>query len=395
VAAPRGPVFVSVPIEYLLQDASVPASPAALPLPAAASAEAVDALAQALDAARNPVIVTEEAGRDPAAVAALAGIAEALGAPVFEAWQPCYVNFPRGHALWGGVATDDMPELLADADAVFLVEAVLPWHPPSSIADRTVLVLGEDPLHARLPYWGFRADVIATGDAAASLGLLRAKLRKRKTSGDWPARLAERRARWLAAARAAGERPLIENAWVGHELNAMLPENAVVVNETITHRLALHQQLCRLAPGEFFEASYGGLGVGLGLALGVKSARPDRTVVVTIGDGAFHYNPVVASFGAAQEHGLPILVVLFNNAGYLSQKIDVATYYPQGDAVGSGRFAGTSIQPAPDYAGLAHAYGGVGERVERPSELRAALQRGVDAVAGGRLALLEVVLAAA
>ena len=87
-------------------------------------------------------------------------------------------------------------------------------------------------------------------------------------------------------------------------------------------------------------------------------------------------------------------VVFFNNAGYLSQKTDVAKYYPQGQAVTTGRFAGTSIVPPPDYAALARAYGGLGERVESPREVRAALERGFDAVGQGRLALLDVVMKA-
>jgi acetolactate synthase-1/2/3 large subunit len=392
MAAPRGPVFVSVPLEHLVETMHAEALPAALPFAPAASEDAIDRLAEALDAAANPVVITEEAGRDPAAVAALVGIAETLGAPVFEAWQPSYLNFPRRHPLAGGIAYDDMPEMLADADTVFLVECVLPWHPPSRITDKKVLVLGEEPLHSRLPYWGFRADVIAAGDVAASLRALQRKLTARTSRQDWPARLARRRATLVEAARSAGAKPVIESAWVGHELNRVLPPEAVVVNETITHRIALHQQLDRLAPGGHYEASFGGLGGGLGLALGVKSAQPDRAVVLTIGDGAFHYNPVVASFGAAQEHGLPILVVLFNNAGYLSQKSDVMNTFPHGAAARAGRVVGTSITPPPDYPGLARAYGGVGERVEKPAELRPALERGLAAVAQGQLALLDVVL---
>ena len=255
-----------------------------------------------------------------------------------------------------------------------------------------MLALGEEPLHAALPFWGFRTDAIAIGAAAASLRALLPKLTKRAPHHNWPARLAERRARLAELGRAAGEQKQIDSAWVGHELNQVLPENAVVVNETITHRLALHQQLERLAPGGFYEASYGGLGGGTGLALGVKSALPERPVILTIGDGAFHYNPVVASFGAAQEHGLPIFVILFNNAGYLSQKRDVLTSFPQGAAARQGKVVGTEITPAPDYPALARAFGGVGERVEKPAALRQALERGLAAIAQGRLALLEVVL---
>jgi acetolactate synthase-1/2/3 large subunit len=392
VAPPRGPVFVGVPMEHLLHHVDDIGPPAALPMPAAASADAIDALAAALNAARNPVIVTEEAGRDVRAVAQLVTIAETLGAPVFEAWQPYYVNFPRDHPLWGGVAADEMPALLADADLVFLVDCVAPWHPPSRIADKAVLALGEDPLHSRLPFWGFRADVVAAGDVARSLARLGERLERRASRPDWPARLAERRATALAAARDAGRASVVDDAWVAHELNETLPADAVVVNETITHRLALHRQLTRLRPGGFYETSYGGLGLGLGVALGVKHAMPDRPVVCTIGDGAFHYNPVVAAFGAAQELALPLLVVLFDNGGYLSQKRDVVESFPRGAAVTHQRFVGTAITPRPDYVALARAFGGAGERVEKPADVRGALARGLEAVAGGRLALVHLVL---
>jgi acetolactate synthase-1/2/3 large subunit len=184
----------------------------------------------------------------------------------------------------------------------------------------------------------------------------------------------------------------MSTAWIAQELNEVLAKGAVVVNETITHRLELLRRLTKLEPGGFYESSFGGLGVGLGVALGVKYALPGRTVLATIGDGAFHYNPVLASFGASQELGLPFLVVLFDNAGYLSQKTDVKTYYPDGWAVRTGRFAGTAITPRPEYAKLAEAYGGYGEKVTEAASVRAALQRGLQEVEKGRFALVHMVL---
>jgi acetolactate synthase-1/2/3 large subunit len=150
--------------------------------------------------------------------------------------------------------------------------------------------------------------------------------------------------------------------------------------------------LDKLGPGSFFEASYGGLGMGTGTALGVKNAQPGRPVVLLIGDGSFYYNPVPAAFGACQEHGLPMLVVLFDNAGYFSQKNDVVREYPQGFAVKTNQFIGTSITPRPDYVKLAEAFGGQGERVEKPADVRAALKRGFDAIARGKVALVHLVL---
>ncbi|HZQ75541.1 MAG TPA: thiamine pyrophosphate-binding protein [Burkholderiales bacterium] len=382
-AAPRGPVFLSVPTEHLMEEMRADLLAAAIPGLPQAPAARVQELARALGAAKKPVIVAEEAGRDAGAVDALVAVAEALGAPVLEGWQSYYVNFPRGHALYAGLSAEEVHPLLKESDFVLLVESVLPWHPPSALRPPKVGLIAEDPFRLHLPYWGFPADFVLQGDAAPALRQLAELLPKGKSGTR------------VEKTKPTDEMPAgaITTAWAAHELNAVFPQNGILVNETITHRLEILKALERLQPGGFFEGSYGGLGGGLGIALGVKQAHPSRPVVVTIGDGAFHYNPVVASFGAAQEHGLGLLVVLFDNAGYLSQKMDVTMYYPDGKAAKAGRAVGTRITPAPDYALLAQAYGGTGERVTKPAEVRAALERGLASASAGRLALVDVVLA--
>jgi len=403
-SAPGGPAFVSIPTEFLMDSHPEEAARSSAPVrnPAADPA-ALDELAQMLCAAKRPVILTEELGKDPAAVERLVELAETLGAPVFDAWQPGYMNFPRGHSLYGGVAPD-MKALLEESDLLFCVETVVPAHPPALLSgSRTrVAFLGEDPLHTHLPYWGFRNDLSIAGALEPSLALLCERIARALPKGsrsaiarEWTERNAKSNEQWREKGRAGGTAARIESAWIGHELNAVLPEGAIVVDETITHRHDVLRQLERLAPGGFISASYGGLGMGIGTALGAKVARPARTVVATIGDGAFFYNPVIASFGAAQELKLPLLVVLFNNAGYLSQKLDVVREYPDGWAVRSEQFAGLSIAPRPDYPALARAFGGYGETVERPADARPALLRGLDAVSKGNLALIEMVLAPA
>jgi acetolactate synthase-1/2/3 large subunit len=401
-STPGGPAFVSVPTEFLMDahPEEKPRSGAPVRNPAADPA-ALDELAQMLCSAKRPAILTEEVGKDLAAVDRLVELAETLGAPVFDAWQPGYANFPRAHPLYGGVAPD-MKALLEESDLLLCVETVVPAHPPALLSGSgaRLAFLGEDPLHTHLPYWGFRNDLSVAGALESSLALLRERVARAVPKGsrssiakEWAERNAKSREQWREKGRASGTAARIESAWIGHELNAILPEGAIVVDETITHRQDVLRQLERLAPGGFLSASYGGLGMGIGTGLGAKVARPDRTVVVTIGDGAFFYNPVIASFGAAQELKLPLLVVLFNNAGYLSQKLDVVREYPDGWAVRSKQFAGLSIAPRPDYPALARAFGGYGETVERPSEVRPALARGLDAVAKGNLALIEMVLA--
>ena len=401
-SAPCGPAFVSIPTEFLMDAHPEEAVRASAPVRnPAADPTALDELARMLCAAKRPVILTEEVGKDTGAVARLAELAEILGAPVFDAWQPGYANFPRAHPLYGGVGPD-MKALLEESDLLLCVETVVPAHPPAllSASRARVAFLGEDPLHTHLPYWGFRNDLSVAGALEPSLALLCERVARAVPRGsrssiakEWATRNAKSREQWREKGRASGAAARIESAWIGHELNAVLPEGAIVVDETITHRLDVLRQLERLAPGGFISASYGGLGMGIGTGLGAKVARPDRTVAVTIGDGAFFYNPVIASFGAAQELALPLLVVLFNNSGYLSQKLDVVREYPDGWAVRSKQFAGLSIAPRPDYPALARAFGGYGETVERPSDVRPALLRGLDAVAKGNLALIEMVLA--
>jgi acetolactate synthase-1/2/3 large subunit len=403
MAPPQGPVFVSVPMEHLFETmtSDTPAA-AGLPRAPAASPDAIEELARLLVDAANPVIVTEEVGRSVRAVEHLVALAELLGAPVVEGWHPSYVNFPRTHPLYGGVGPlAHLAPYLGEADLLFLLAAVAPWHPPSAAPGPStkVAVLSDAPLHPHLPFWGYRADTVATGDVETSLALLVERVRRSVPAGKradrieaWRVRHEKDRQARREAGAASGSREVIETRWVVHELNQVVSPDTVVVDETITHRLEINRGLESLRPGQFVEGSYGGLGTGLGTALGVKAALPERTVISLIGDGAFNYNPALAAFGFAQEHGTPILVVMFNNSGYLSQKRGIPEHYPDGYAVKSRTFVGTSITPSPDYAAIARAFDGYGEKVEAPGQVRPALRRGLEAVARGHVALLDMTL---
>jgi len=399
MAAPRGPVFVSIPMELLFDTMinDAPAS-AAFPIPPAADPHGIEELARLLEKAKNPIIITEESGRTPAMVERLVKLAELLGAPVIETRSTTFGNFPGNHPLHGGF---DPKEYLSEADLVFLLAALQPWHPPSAGPgpETKIVVLDEDPLHAGLPFWGYSFDLCLAGELESSLGLLLEKLQKQLSPGDrgrvdrtekWRRRSEARREEWKKEAAAVQGKKPMDTRWAVSELGRVLPKDAMVVEETITHRLAVHRYLDGLAPGSFFAGCLGGLGTGLGTALGVKSAFPERPVVAVIGDGSFNYNPVLAALGFCQEYGTPILIVLLNNHGYLSMKASVPRYFPEGWSVKNKNFVGTSINPPPEYAAVAKAFGGYGEKVEEPGELGGALERGLQAVASGQLALIDV-----
>ncbi len=403
MAAPRGPVFISLPMEFLFDrmTSNAPAS-STLPHQPTADPKGIEELAGLLAEAKNPIIITEEAGRTVASVDRLIEIAELLGAPVVETRSTTFGNFPRSHPLHAGF---DPREYLKEADLVFLLSAVGPWHPPSAGPGRGVkiVVLDEDPLHAELPFWGYPIDLCLTGEVEGSLTLLVEQLKRRISSGDpirvdqvkqWSKRSQERKQEWRKEALAVKDLKPIDTRWAVYELSQVIPSDAMVVEETITHRLAVHRYLDALKPGSFFAGCTGGLGTGLGIALGVKAAAPKRPVIALIGDGSFNYNPALAALGFAQEYKMPILIVLLNNQGYLSMKSGLPRYYPEGWSMRTKKFIGTSITPSPDYAAIARAFDGQGEKVEEPGEVRRALERGLKAVAGGQLALIDIRLEA-
>ncbi len=399
MAAPRGPVFISLPMEFLFAEMSkdVPSERGAAPGPTA-DHKGIEELADLLAGAKSPVIVTEESGRTAKTVACLVEIAELLACPVIESRSTGYLNFPRNHPLHSGFEPKDC---LQGHDVIFLLSVIAPWHPASRTPEPGAIValLDENPLRQELPYWGFQADLCLTGEVESSLEELLAVLKKKISPGD--AGRKERtaalrrkneamRKKWRDDAMALADGKPIDTRWVAHEISQALPADVLVVEETITHRLAVHRYLDALKPGSFFAGCIGGLGTGLSTALGVKAANPKQPVVCLIGDGSFNYDPVTGALGAAQEHGLPILIIMFNNQGYLSQKSGVPRYYPGGWAVKTNTFAGLNIVPCPEYATIAKAFDGYGEKVEEPGEVRKAVERGLRSVAAGQLALIDV-----
>ncbi|MGE5057802.1 MAG: thiamine pyrophosphate-binding protein [Betaproteobacteria bacterium] len=404
MSASKGPVFVSLPMEYLFDKMTknAAAENVAIPAPVADPA-AVEDLAALLAGAKNPLIITEEAGRDPAVVDKLVELAELLGAGVVESRASSYVNFSRTHPLHAGF---EPQEFLQEADAILLLGVVVPWHPASKKLNPAtkIAVLSDNPLRSELPYWGFPVSQIVTGEIDSSMKYLLDAVKRKLTKGNndaarrgetWRGRHEARRASWKEDAVRRQEQKPLDTRWVTYELAQVIPPDAIVVEETITHRLSIHRYLDMLKPGSFFAGCIGGLGTGTGTALGVKAANPKRPVLCLIGDGAFNYDPGLAALGVCQEHNLPIMIVLYNNYGYHSQKSGVPRFFPDGFAVKNQDFIGISINPSPDYAMIARAFEGYGEKVEEPGEVRAALQRGLKALASGQMALIDVRLAKA
>ena len=115
-------------------------------------------------------------------------------------------------------------------------------------------------------------------------------------------------------------------------LREVVGADCSVVDEAIIHQTGIREHLSWDDPLTFFRAP-SGLGQGLGYALGVKLALPERSIIVTIGDGSFMHNPVVPTLALSDEHGLPLIILIFTNSQYAVMKHFHKRFYPDGVAV--------------------------------------------------------------
>ena len=121
------------------------------------------------------------------------------------------------------------------------------------------------------------------------------------------------------------------------------------------------------------------LGYGLGLAMGAKLAKPDKLCMNVWGDAAIGFTGM--DFETAVRERIPILSILLNN---FSMAIELKVM-----PISTEKYRSTDISG--DYAAMARAFGGYGERVEKPSEIVPAIKRGIAATEKGQPALLEFI----
>ncbi|MFJ8105693.1 thiamine pyrophosphate-dependent enzyme [Streptomyces sp. NPDC096132] len=395
--APAGPAYLNIPLEILLEDwDGREAKPIVAPGSTHSSPEEVDPVARMIREAANPVIVTETAGREAGGFEALVAFAEAWNIPVVEPDSAVCGNFPRTHPLHAG---SDIGPWMDTADLILLVNCRAPFYPPSRRPSKArIVVVDEVPQRPHVVYQVLYADRYLEGNVAHTLRQL-TKRAKDLDDESVAVRRAAQEARSAAeqdaiertesqAAQAEGIDPVL----VAATLRALLDgRDAIVVDETITHSRVVKRHLRTAEPDSYFYVQ-GGLGQGIAVALGVKLAARERPVVLTIGDGAFAYNPVIASYDASKAYELPLLIVVFNNRVYKSMNLNHRRFYPEGAAAGTGEWLGTDLHRLPRLAGFAEPFGMHTETVDTRDALGPALERALKAVAEGTTAVVDVLV---
>lgn len=402
---PPGPVYLTLPREVLMAPASGGArlTPAEAP-PARIGAGDPDALREVaglLVRSERPLVLTCTTGRTRAGFEGLRRLAELLALPVVE--RPDRTNFPTTHGLHQGF---DPSPLLASADVVLVLDSDVPYIPTQvrPAAEATVIQIDLDPVKDRIPLWSFPLSRAIRADTGRALDLLadhagerltdrdRQRIERRRTA--LAAQHDERRAAWKADAERVRDARPIAREWLGAcigQLHREHPE-CLLVDESLTSSRALWRALDVEAPATMFGSGGSGLGWGIGGAVGIKLAQPDRPVLLLVGDGSFVFGEPLAALTAARAAGAPILVVVFNNGCYNATKEPLKGHYPEGYSVRGNRFVAVDLTPAPRYDLLGPVVGAAGERVEDPRELLPALRRGLDCVRGGQSMILDIIL---
>jgi thiamine pyrophosphate-dependent acetolactate synthase large subunit-like protein len=372
-----GPTFLDFPLDIVFMEADegdrpdVPAGPDAQ---RPADSGEIERAARLLAEAERPVIMAGTNLYWGRGETALRGLAERLGIPVFL------------NGLARGCLPADHPNYFSRARSTALKGADV------------ALVLGV-PMDFRLGFgasFDEQADIVVADVAEP----LRAHPREvaAELYGALPATLealaaarAPDTARWLDELRRVesekreAEREQLEDdraplhpLRVYGELRQVLDRDAIVIGDggdfvSYAGRVIdSYEPGCWLDPGPF-----GCLGAGPGYALAAKLARPDRQVVLLLGDGAFGFSGM--EFDTLARHGVDVVGVMGNNGIWALEHHPMKFLY--------GYSVAAQLRPATRYDQVVEALGCHGELVERPDQLRPALERALGA---GRPALVNV-----
>jgi acetolactate synthase-1/2/3 large subunit len=374
-----GPAFLDFPLDHVFREAEegepapAPPDPAAGPDPDGGAVERAAAL---LRDARRPVIMAGTNLYWGHGERALLALAEELRIPVFlnglargcvPADHELFFSRARGTALKG-----------ADVAVVIGVPMDFRLGFGQSFGEGTEIVVVDRAEPVREHPRAVAAELY--GGLTAALDALRSGAAGGADTEAWVQQLrgTEQERRDAEAAELSDDRAPLHPMRLYRELGEVLDRDAIVIGDggdfvSYAGRVIdSYEPGCWLDPGPF-----GCLGSGPGYALAAKLARPDRQVVLLLGDGAFGFSGL--EFDTLARHGVDVVGVMGNNGIWALEKHPMEFLY--------GYSVAAELRPATRYDQVVEALGGHGELVERPGDLRPALERAFSA---GRPALVNV-----
>jgi len=386
-----GPALIEIPMDLFAEEVPEPlAYEPAISARYGPDPAEVRRAAAALVNAKQPVIYAGQGIHFARAWAPLKKLAELLGAPVATSLQGKSA-FPEDHPLSLGAGGNSFPPMVP----YFLEKADWIFGAGCSFTQTTFGIAmppGKKFIHATLDpnhlNKDVRADIGLIGDARLALDALCAEV--------------ERTIKTPRISRVAEEIAAVREAWLDEWMPKLtsrdvplspyrvlwdLQRTVDVANTIITHDAGSPRD--QLAPfwvtkQPFTYIGWGKttqLGYGLGLAMGAKLACPDKLCVNVWGDAAIGFTGM--DFETAVRERIPVLSILLNNFS-MAMELPIMP-------ISTEKYRATDISG--DYAAMARAFGGYGERVTNPDDIVPAIRRGIEQTRKGVPALLEFITA--
>ncbi len=345
--------------------------------------------AKLLASAKRPVIYAGQGIHYARAWPQLKRLAELLAAPVVTSLGGKSA-FPETHELSLGAAGVAMcatvPHFLNNADVIFGVGCSFT---ESSFAvaipkNKRIIHATLDPDHLNKDV---RAEIGLVGDAGLTLDAMLAAMESLigtpRDAAPVAAEVKGIRDPWLASwmpKLTSNDAPLSPYRVIWDLLHTVDVANTIITHDAGSPRDQLSpfwnstEPLTYLGWGKTTQ-----LGYGLGLALGAKLAHPDKLCINVWGDAAIGFTGM--DFETAVRERIPIMSILLNN---FSMAIELKVM-----PISTEKYRSTDISG--DYAAMARAFGGYGERVFDPAEIIPAIKRGIEQTRNGVPVLLEFI----
>jgi len=353
----------------------------------------IDAAASALVEAQRPVIYAGQGVHYAKAWPQLRALAELLEAPVTTSLQGKSA-FPETHPLALGSGGRSLPEavhrFLADADLIFGIGCSF-----AATSYGVKIPSGKKIVHSTLDAADINRDMPVdfplVGDASLTLDAMieavseRLRGTPRGRQAAVAASISSIRERWLerwTPKLTSNDTPLSPYRVIWELMQTVDIANTIITHDAGSPRDQLSPFWPSVEPLTYIGwGKTTQLGTGLGLAMGAKLAHPEKLCINIWGDAAIGFTGM--DFETAVRERIPILSILFNN---FSMAIELPIMQ-----VATEKYRSTDISG--DYAAMARAFGGYGERVTEPEQIVPAIRRAIAQTRDGVPALLECLTA--
>lgn len=408
---PGGPTFLMFPRD-LLVEAEVQAEiflPGTfeIPMSVRADSKTVDKIARALVEAKSPLMLSGADVWRFKAIPQIVELAELLAMPVTSGEERegfrLSCNFPTNHPLFlGGYSSSmryprnvdvilNMGGKLPDAGTG---QPAIPRSTPIIDVRMEAADIGNDyPL-----YLGVAADVKeVAADLVAAIKSMITPERLQQIRGDrleqtrqFAARLRQAR---LQAMKANWDKVPLTWERVSSDINDVLERDAYIVAEFGTEGPKALKSFT-FAEGEktlIGRTTGSALGWGVGAAVGVKIAQPDKQVICLQGDGGFLFGGQPMAFWTMSRYEIPVITVIYNNRSYNETR--ERAFSEGGRQAQTGKDMLSYLgDPDVDFVKLAGAFGVRGEQVNTPDQIKPAMKRASQAAREGKPYLIDALV---